>query len=140
MIIWESAIGGGNMADSLIKRGFKVVGIKEEDFLNQNSGNSFKYDCIITNPPFSLKDKFLNRCYEIGKPFALLLPITALEGKFRHKLYRKYGIQLLLFDKRVNYINHIGDNGCWFPSCWFLGNMGLSKDLNFVEINKKVER
>ena len=35
---------------------------------------------IITNPPFSLKDQFLAKCYESGLPFALIMPLTALEG------------------------------------------------------------
>lgn len=30
-------------------------------------------DWIITNPPFSIADKFIRRCYEHEKPFALLL-------------------------------------------------------------------
>ena len=133
-IIWECAFGEGDLSNSLNKRGFNVVGTPDYDFLKENSDNIFEFDCIITNPPFSLKDKFLERCFEIGKPFALLLPITALEGKFRQKLYRENGIQLILFDKRVSYLNHKGDGSCWFPSCWFVGNMGLSKDLNFVEL------
>ena len=39
-----------------------------------------QFDCIITNPPFSLKQEFLQRCYELGKPFALLLPLTTFES------------------------------------------------------------
>ena len=41
----------------------------------------YDYDMIITNPPFSIKDKIIKRCYDLGKPFALLLPLTALEGQ-----------------------------------------------------------
>jgi len=48
---------------------------------------AFAYDCIITNPPYSIKDRFLTRCYELKKPFALLMPLTALEGKYRQQLY-----------------------------------------------------
>ncbi|MFO8133200.1 MAG: hypothetical protein R6U10_04620, partial [Thermoplasmatota archaeon] len=46
---------------------------------------NFNYDCIVTNPPFSRKDEFLEQCYAYGKPFALLMPLTALEGMRRHK-------------------------------------------------------
>ena len=38
------------------------------------------YDGVITNPPYSLKDKFIEHCYELDKPFALLLPVTAIQG------------------------------------------------------------
>lgn len=137
-IIWECAWGKGSLAKHFENKGFKVIGSNVKDFMREKVTEYF--DCLITNPPYSMKEEFLERCYEIGKPFAMLLPITALEGKFRHKLYRKHGVQLLLFDKRVNYINHKGDNGCWFPSCWFIGNMGLSKDINFVEIESSQKR
>ena len=61
---------GYNVIGSDITRGF--------DFLKNNMEQHF--DMIITNPPYSLKDKFIEKCYEYGKPFALLLPLTALEG------------------------------------------------------------
>ena len=35
------------------------------------------YDCIISNPPFSIKDEILQRLDELGKPYALLLPIPS---------------------------------------------------------------
>ena len=41
------------------------------------------FDMIITNPPYSLKDEFIKKCYEWNKPFCLLLPITAFERKAR---------------------------------------------------------
>jgi hypothetical protein len=50
---------------------------------------------------FSIKDRFLARFYALGKPFALLLPLTALEGTVRQKYYRAYGVQLLFLPKRV---------------------------------------
>jgi len=99
-IIWECAWGKGNLFNFLKSEGFDVIGSdKDFDFLN-----SYKEcDCIVTNPPYSIKDKFLARCYELEKPFALLMPLTALEGKKRGKLYKKYGIQLLIPNKRINF-------------------------------------
>lgn len=74
-------------------------------------------NCIITNPPFSLKNEFIKRCYEIGLPFALLLPIQALDTKQRFDMYSQFGIDLMIFDKRVSYI---GSNGSPpFTSAWF---------------------
>ena len=40
------------------------------------------HDCIVDNPPYSIKEKVLNRCLELGDPFALLLPIDTLERKY----------------------------------------------------------
>lgn len=41
------------------------------------------YDFIISNPPFSLKDAILKRLNELNKPFAILLPLPALQGQKR---------------------------------------------------------
>lgn len=129
--IWESASGTGNIVKFFKDMGMSIFGtdIKEgQDFLNSNRDD---FDCIITNPPFSIKDKWLEKCYSYGKPFALLLPITALEGKFRHKLYKKYGIQVILFDGRVQYTK----GSCWFASAWFCFGLNLPKDINFETLN-----
>ena len=63
--------------------------------------NSFDYDCIVSNPPFTLKDKILERLYAIGKPFAILLPQNALQSAKRTNLFIKYGIEYLGFDTRA---------------------------------------
>src|SRR5690606_13775068 len=34
----------------------------------------FEFDLILTNPPFSLKEKFYKKCLEYKKSFALLVP------------------------------------------------------------------
>ena len=132
--IWECCNGGGNMSSILEKNDLTCIKsdiLTGEDFLTSNRTD---FSAIVTNPPFSLKDKFLAKCFESNKPFALLLPLTALEGKFRQSLYKKYGVQVILMNKRVNYMNHEKGNGCWFASAWFTHGLNLPKDLNFVEL------
>lgn len=129
-IIWECAWGKGSLAKHLEKKGFNVIGNKE-DFLIANR----KFDVIVTNPPYSIKDKFLERAFFQGKPFAFLMPLTALEGKKRGGLYRKYGIQLIIPNKRINFITPSGKgSGAWFQVAWFCWKLNLPKDLNFVEL------
>jgi hypothetical protein len=48
-------------------------------------------DYIITNPPFSIKNKIIKRVYEYGLKAVLVLPIDALGGVKRHELYKEYG-------------------------------------------------
>lgn len=93
----------------------------------------FDFDCIVTNPPFSLKNEFIEKCYEYKKPFALLLPITALEGEKRGKMYKEHGLELIVLDKRVNYVKNHNTN--WFNTSWFCHGL-LSKELNFEIIKK----
>ena len=90
--IWECANGNGNITHFLKSQGYGVIAtdIKDgTDFLISNASSG--YDCIVTNPPYSLKDEFLKRCYLLGKPFALLLPLTTLEGKRQRWFYRSRG-------------------------------------------------
>lgn len=135
-IIWECAYGKGSLAKHLRNKGFTVIG-NGEDFLTATP----KGDCLITNPPYSIKGKFLEKAFEIGKPFAFLLPLTTLEGKQRGKLFKNNRIQLIIPNKRINFETPNGKGkGSWFATAWFCGNMNLPKDLNFVELEKKVEK
>ena len=98
----------------------------------------FMYDMIISNPPFSLKDKVLKRLYELGKPFAMLLPLNSLQGVSRYE-YLKNGIQILAFDQRIGFHN---DNsmintveGSPFASVYFCKDI-LPRDLILEHLEK----
>ena len=87
-VIWECACGNGNLVKELKKKGFKVIStdIKTgKDFLKYEPK---QYDCIITNPPYSLKYEFLKRAYKLNKPFAFLLPLTTFETSKRQDLMK----------------------------------------------------
>ena len=89
------------------------------------------YDIIVSNPPFTEKDRVLERLYELGKPFAILLPLNSLQGVSRYK-YFKQGIQLLSFDARIGF--HSQDSmedykkGASFATVYFCRDI-LPKDL-----------
>ena len=55
-----------------------------------------QWDIMISNPPFSKKDDVLQRAYELGKPFALLLPANSIQGKKRFQIFQNE-IQMLCF-------------------------------------------
>ena len=136
--IWECAYGKGNLIEAFIDKGFEVIGtdiLGNYDFLI-NKPEFF--DCIITNPPFSLKQEFLERCYNLGKPFALLLPLTTFETAKRQELFKKYGLEVIFFDKRINFETPSGKgSGSWFATAWFTWGLNIGKELNFVELYKK---
>lgn len=62
------------------------------------------YDFIISNPPFSIKDDVIKRLYELKTPYAILLPIPALQGQKRFPYMKD--CQALIFDKRINYFKN----------------------------------
>lgn len=69
-------------------------------------------DCIVSNPPFSIKDKVLKRLYETKKPFAILLPQNSLQGKKRVSMFKEYGIEYMGFDGRICFYTN-GDFSKW---------------------------
>ena len=136
-VIWECAWGKGSLAKHFEEEGYKVIGDKDIDFLNKDTRPE-DFDIIVTNPPYSKKEYFLRKCFELDHPFALLLPLTALEGKKRGELFRKYGIQLIIPNKRINFETPSGKgSGAWFQVAWFCWKLNLPKDLMFVELNLK---
>ena len=60
-----------------------------------------EYDVIVSNPPFSIKDKILKRLNELNKPYAILLPLPTLQGQKRFEYLKD--TQALIFDKRINF-------------------------------------
>ncbi len=136
--VWEPACGKGRMVEALEQsmlqcdvKGTDIQG--GYDFLTMEPLN-FSYEMIITNPPFSLKDAFLKRCYDLKVPFALLLPLTALSGKARIELYKEHGMQLLMLPKRIDF--EYEDGGYkgkpWFSCAWFTNGFELPKDINYL--------
>jgi hypothetical protein len=128
-IIWDCAFGSGRLAEHFNKMGFKVIGEESVDFFNE----ILDCDVIITNPPYSKKDLFLKRAFELKKPFAFLLPLTALEGKKRGEMFRNNGIQIIIPDKRINFEIPSGKKSAWFATAWFCWKLNLPKDLMFIE-------
>ncbi len=58
-IIWECAYGKGDLAKHLDAAGYTVVGYPGDNFLTKIVFNDDWFDCIVTNPPYSLKDEFI---------------------------------------------------------------------------------
>ena len=109
----------------LKKAGYNVV------FSHKDTGKDFfnyepaKWDVMVSNPPFSIKDSVLKRAYELKKPFALLLPLSSLQSTERGKLFSRYGVQILAFNRRINFNN---TKGISFATAYFCWNL-LPKDL-----------
>lgn len=127
--------------NKLKENGFHVIrsSLREgQDFFEYEPD---KWDILVSNPPFSIKDKILERLYSFNKPFAVLLPLNSLQGKTRYK-YFKQGIQILSFDARICYHNknsmYSVVKGSPFATAYFCKDI-LPKDL-IVEILTTYER
>lgn len=118
--------------------GYKVVRSHLDDGQDFFTYEPEDYDIIVSNPPFAIKDKILERLYELNKPFAILLPLNSLQGKTRYKFF-KQGIQLLSFDQRIGYHNqeHMDEpvEGNPFATAYFCRDI-LPKDLIVEKLTK----
>lgn len=132
-LIWDCAFGSGRLAQHFENKGFKVTGSNAVNFLTDDMED---FDIIITNPPYSLKDKFLEKAFQIGKPFAFLLPLTTLEGMKRGEMFRNNEIQIIIPNRRINFEIPSGKKSSWFATAWFCYKLNLPKQLNFVRLQR----
>ena len=140
-LIWECAQGEGFLVEALIEKGYNTIGtdiLTGQDFLTWYPDN---FDCIVTNPPFSLKQQFLERAYSLKKPFAFLLPLTTLETSKRLYLFAKYGVEIIFLNERINFVTqNKKQSKTWFSSAWFTNGLEIGKELVFPAIEAFAEQ
>ena len=106
-----------------------------QDFFNYEPN---EYDIIISNPPYSIKDKVFKRLYELNKPYIMLIPIPSLQGIKRFP-YIKDSNGLILFDKRINFFKNRDMNeiqkGISFGVCYLTKGVSTIDGINFRSLN-----
>ena len=135
LVYWEACYGRGHLAGELRKRGFYVIGNSTIDCLKEQPVN---WDFLITNPPFSGNKKFIKRAIELKKPFALLIRLEHLGGVEALKLLKDFDFQIIIPEKRINYITpkmRLGKKtgGSPFHSVWLTYNLNLPKQINYIK-------
>ena len=73
---------------------------EEQDFFTYEPP---EWDVIVSNPPFKGKRKIFERALSFNKPFALLMTMTWMNEAAPVQLFENRGLQLLLFDKRIEF-------------------------------------
>ena len=79
----------------------KYSHIETKNFFTYTMQGIKDIDCIVSNPPYSIKTQVVKRLYELGKPFMMLLPQNCLQSKERTHYFIKYGLEYLGFDSRI---------------------------------------
>jgi len=109
--IWESAHGPEFLlADALIAHGHNLVmtDLADGDYYNFFTYQPLRWTVQITNPPWSIKYPWIKRSFELGRPFALLVPYeTTFAAKFRNLAVRyhnkPWSIDVLIPERRINF-------------------------------------
>jgi len=93
-----------------------------QDFYRTNPSQD--WDMIISNPPFSNKRRIFERALSFNKPFALLMSNTWLNDAAPKQLFMEKALQLLMFDKRIRFINKDGrrNDKITFSSSYYCWN------------------
>lgn len=114
-MIWECACGTGDMSDILIASGYDVFSTdvvdrgypyqdETVDFLNTSALIHKRIPNIVTNPPFKLAEKFLEKSinYWNCDKVAFLCKLAFLEGQKRTELLEQTPLKwVYVFRKRI---------------------------------------
>lgn len=136
--IWEPAAGTGRITRYLRRNEFSVFDTeltRGENFFDTEH-NGF----ILTNPPWSIKYKWLERCYALDKRFALLMPVEVLGAAKAQRLFDTYGIEVVLLDKRVDFRMPVKGWGgqAQMPVAWFTNGLHIGAQITFETIDKRL--
>jgi hypothetical protein len=160
--VWEVAIGEGRIFDCLeeysnvavygsdiIQKGYSdnILNFLDtseipKDIYKRNSEGHEGNVAIITNPPYSLKKRFYEKCKYFEVPFALLIPCDYC-GWIIDALI-KDGCEKIIPTRRIDYITPNGKQGesssSQFHSMWLTWGFELGKTETFVELTKEMKR
>jgi hypothetical protein len=135
--IWEPAQGTGNLVRGLRQKGYEVFGsdiLTGHDFFFLDKTD---YDCIITNPPYSIKYVWIQECYNRERAFALLLPVETIGAAKAQTLFKQFGIEIIFLSRRINFImpnKGLSGGGAQFPVAWFTWKLKIGHEISFAEI------
>ena len=97
-------------------------------------------DYIISNPPYSLKGDVLQRLFDIGKPFAMLVGVVGLfESQKRFEMFRDNDFEIMYMNRRAAYFKDYAEQkpslNPPFSSVYVCHGI-LPKQIVFEEIKK----
>ncbi len=100
-----------------------------------------KCDYVISNPPYSVKVEVLERLFEIGKPFMMLVGIIGLfESQRKFHLFKNNEFEIMYLSLRVAYFKDYTEQKLSgsppFSSVYVCAKV-LPKQIVFEEINKR---
>ncbi len=115
--------------DGYVKQEWTELGYfcinEKKDAFNPKERLTDNFDIIITNPPFSCKEKVLKLCLSYKKPFMILFPIDCLGSAWIRKYFDT--LQFLIPKKRYNFYKKGQEkkSSCWFDTMWVCYDINL---------------
>lgn len=150
--VWECAAGERRMANRLVNHGYDVWatdirenldGVDVFNFMTEMTIPNKNNTAIITNPPYSLKRKFFEKCLEeYHIPFALL--ISGDYSMWTINAVWKQDCEKIIPNRRIDYITPTGKSGAtgntsYFHTYWMTWGFGLGRTETFVDLTKEMK-
>ena len=92
-----------NYVQVLTGAGFTV------EYTHLDQGEDFFFttrdcDCIVSNPPYSLKTEVFSRLFALERPFAMLVGVVGLfESQRRFQMFKRNPFEIMYFNRRISY-------------------------------------
>jgi len=128
-IIYAPFYGDGKQKEYFKNMGIDIIH-EDTDFFT----NTFDYDIIIDNPPFSKKKDIFKKLKELEKPFILIIPSVMLCYKYFQEYFSEH-LQIIVPKTRIKFqqLNSVNKNYTPpYASFFFCYKMKLKKDLTFI--------
>ena len=114
------------------KEYFKELGF---DIIHEDTDyftNTFDYDILIDNPPFSKMKKITKKLKEDDKPFILILPTSYIHIKYFFKEFKDH-LQVKIPVTRPTFFNEERDNyTAPGGTAYYFYKCNLEKDLEYI--------
>jgi hypothetical protein len=103
---------------------------EDADFFETSHG-----DCVVTNPPFSILPKVLERLRALNKPFVIIMPTYTMNTQYFQRLFKD--IQIIVPPKRIQFKKlvdgaEVPTPGCSFDCLYYCWKMNLPRDVVFL--------
>ena len=144
-VLYDPACGKGAAKEAfpfnrwILHDKFPCEGATTPESIDFEFSEVTKFDCLITNPPFSRIYPFIKKAYKLGKPFCLLLPNYVIYKRGVLKLFHLHGVHKIDITDRPKWTLPSGktllsDGRATYS--WFCGNFdfikkGLSYEARF---------
>ena len=124
----------------LLSEGFEVEHSHIDDGVDFFERNLSDCDCIVSNPPYSLKAEVFETLFLSKKPFAMLVGVVGLfESQRRFTMFANNTFEIMYMNKRISYHKDFESDKTAlnppFSSVWLTSGV-LPQQIVFETINK----
>ena len=124
----------------LSSEGFEVEHSHIDDGVDFFERNLSDCDCIVSNPPYSLKAEVFETLFLSKKPFAMLVGVVGLfESQRRFNMFDNNTFEIMYMNKRISYHKDFESDKTAlnppFSSVWLTSGV-LPQQIVFETINK----